>query len=104
MVLQLALERTGGFMTATSTTSDVYYDMYDREIYASPYETFRRLRDEAPLYSNEPHDFWAVSRHEDMVKVLQAREPYISGKGMVLNVVRSAYPSQPGMFINEAPP
>ena len=67
-------------MTVTSTTSDVYYDMYDRDIYASPYETFRRLRDEAPLYYNEPYDFWAVARHEDMIKVLQDRETYISGK------------------------
>jgi cytochrome P450 len=90
-------------VTITAGT-DVYYDMYDREIYASPYETFRRLRDEAPLYYNEPHDFWAVSRHEDMVAVLQDRETYISGKGMVLNVVRSDYPSVPGMFINEDPP
>jgi cytochrome P450 len=90
-------------MTITAGT-DVYYDMYDREIYASPYETFRRLRDEAPLYYNEPYDFWAVSRHADMVQVLQDRETYISGKGMVLNVVRSNYPSVPGMFINEDPP
>jgi len=90
-------------MTITAGT-DVYYDMYDREIYASPYETFRRLRDESPLYYNEPYDFWAVSRHADMVAVLQDRETYISGKGMVLNVVRSDYPSMPGMFINEDPP
>ncbi len=37
----------------TTTGTDVYYDMYDRDIYASPYETFRRLRNEAPLYYNE---------------------------------------------------
>ena len=32
----------------TRAEADVYYDMYDRDIYASPYETFRRLRNEAP--------------------------------------------------------
>ena len=35
------------------TTADVNFDMYDREIYASPYAVYRRLRDEAPLYYNE---------------------------------------------------
>ena len=34
----------------TSTTSDVYYDPYDVDIYADPYPVFRRLREEAPLY------------------------------------------------------
>ena len=41
-----------------------YYDPYDVEIDADPYPTFRRLRDEAPLYYNEPHDFWALSRFD----------------------------------------
>jgi cytochrome P450 len=50
--------------------TDVYYDMYDREIYASPYDTFRRLRNEAPLYFNEKYNFYAVSRHDDLARVL----------------------------------
>ena len=43
-------------MTVT-TESEVYYDMYDRDIYASPFETYRRLRDESPIYYNSKYDF-----------------------------------------------
>ena len=52
-------------MTTTSL-SDVHYDPYDVGIDADPYPTFRRLREEAPLYYNEPHDFYALSRYEDV--------------------------------------
>ena len=63
----------------------VYYDMYDREIYTSPYDTFRRLRNEAPLYYNEKYNFFAVSRHDDLARVLGDRDTYISGNGNVFN-------------------
>ena len=42
------------------STSDVYYDPYDVDIDADPYPVFRRLREEAPLYYNEAHDFYAA--------------------------------------------
>ena len=47
------------------TPAALRYDMYDRELYASPYETFRRLREEAPLYYNEEYDFYALSRPDE---------------------------------------
>jgi hypothetical protein len=52
-------------MTVTTGT-DVYYDMYDRDIYASPYETYRRLRDEAVLADARQRAArwsWAPARH-----------------------------------------
>ena len=51
---------------ATMTTTDLYYDPYDRDIDADPYPIYRRLRDEAPLYYNEQYDFYAVSRFDDV--------------------------------------
>ena len=44
----------------------VYFDPYDVDINADPYPTFRRLREEAPLYYNEQHDFYALSRFADV--------------------------------------
>ena len=38
--------------------SELYYDPWDVEIDLDPYPTYRRLRDEAPVYYNERHDFW----------------------------------------------
>ena len=61
--------------------SDVYYDQYSVEINADPYPVYRRLREEAPLYYNDTHDFFAVSRFEDVEKGLLDAQTYISGKG-----------------------
>ena len=44
----------------TITPPAVHYDMFDRDIYASPYVAYKRLRDEAPLYYNDEYDFYAV--------------------------------------------
>jgi cytochrome P450 len=51
---------------AVTSESDVSYDPYDVEIDADPYPVFRRLREEAPLYRNDEHDFWALSRFADV--------------------------------------
>jgi cytochrome P450 len=84
--------------------TSVYYDMYDREIYESPYETFTRLRNEAPLYFNEKYGFYAVSRHDDLLRVLGDRETFISGKGGVFNIINQGIEMPPGLFIFEDPP
>src|SRR5437660_7609280 len=43
-----------------------YWDPFDVDIDRDPYDIWRRLRDEAPLYRNEKHDFWALSRYADV--------------------------------------
>ena len=48
-------------MTITDTTG-VYYDPYDIAINEDPYPVYERMREEAPLYYNQQHDFYAVSR------------------------------------------
>ncbi len=48
------------------TRAGLSYDPYDRVIDADPYPTYRRLRDEAPLYYNEEYDFYALSRFLDV--------------------------------------
>jgi cytochrome P450 len=86
------------------TTTDVYWDPYDREIYANPYETYQRLRDEAPLFVNEEHGFYAISRYADVERMLQDRQTFISGHGNVLAQMKSGKPAAPGLFIWEDPP
>src|SRR6516165_5519441 len=86
------------------TVSDVYYDMYSVEINADPYPVYRRLRDEAPLYYNDTHDFFALSRFEDVEKGLLDAQTYISGKGAVLEVIRAGIDIPPGVIIFEDPP
>lgn len=89
---------------STTTRSDVYYDPWDVEIRADPYPVYRRLREEAPLYYNERHDFYAVSRFADVERGLNDRDTFISGHGDILEVVKSGVPTPPGTVIWEDPP
>jgi len=90
-------------MTATGA-SDARYDPYDVEINADPYPAFRRLREEAPLYYNEPYDFFAVSRYADVERGLADRETFISGRGGILELIRANIEMPPGVLIFEDPP
>jgi cytochrome P450 len=89
---------------ATSEQPPIYWDTYDREINERPYEIYRRLREELPLYRNDVHDFWAVSRYEDVADVLRDSRTYISGRGSVLEGIRSGTQMPKGFFIMEDDP
>src|SRR5262245_20483778 len=88
----------------SSSASDVYYDPYAVEINADPYPVYRRLREEAPLYYNEPHDFYAVSRFEDVERGLRDREIFISGRGAIIELIKANIAFPPGVLIFEDPP
>lgn len=49
-------------------TVDPILDPYDYDFHEDPYPYYKRLRDEAPLYRNDALNFWALSRHEDVLK------------------------------------
>ena len=87
-----------------TTNAPVYYDPYLPEIAANPYPVFRRLREEAPLYYNAEHDFYAVSRYEDVERGLFDRDTYISGRGAILELIKSDTEFPPGIIIFEDPP
>lgn len=84
--------------------SDLYYDPYDVEIDANPYPVYRRLRDEAPLYYNERYDFYAVSRYDDVERGLVDAKRFISGRGGILELIKSGIEMPPGTLIFEDPP
>jgi cytochrome P450 len=88
----------------TTTTADVEYDPYDPALSANPFEVFRRLRDDVPLYYNERLDFFALSRFDDVERAFVDRHTYINGHGDVLEAIQSNMPVPPGFFIFEDPP
>lgn len=49
-------------------TVDLVFDPYDYDFHEDPYPYYRRLRDEAPLYRNDDLNFWALSRHKDVLQ------------------------------------
>lgn len=89
---------------ASMTSPDVYYDPYDFAIDEDPYPVWRRLRDEAPLYYNERYDFFAVSRFDDVERCLIDWKTYVSGRGSVLEVIKSGMEMPPGIILFEDPP
>src|SRR5260370_33627561 len=49
----------------------VLYDPFDPATVADPYPVYARLRAEAPVCHVEGDDVWAVSRYDDVVRVLR---------------------------------
>jgi cytochrome P450 len=90
--------------TSPGTEPEAYYDPYDFAIDDDPYPVWKRLREERPLYYNERHDFYAVSRFADVERGLSDWKTYISGKGSVLEVIKSGMEIPPGSIIFEDPP
>ena len=87
-----------------SSSSDVYYDPYDAEIDADPYPLWRRMRDEVPLYYNDEHDFYALSRYDDVVAALSDWDTYRSGRGSILELIKADIELPPGLILFEDPP
>src|ERR1700712_797037 len=45
----------------------IEFNPYDYDTFCNPYPTYRRLRDELPVYHNEDLKFWALARHSDVL-------------------------------------
>jgi cytochrome P450 len=87
-----------------SAASDVYFDPYDVELNADPYPMFRRLREEVPLYHNEQHDFYALSRFADVDDALVDFQTFSSAKGAILELIKANIDIPSGVLLFEDPP
>ena len=83
---------------------DLVYDPYDHDTIFDPHALFRRLRAEAPLYYSEQHDFFALSRFEDIERTLLNRETFLSSKGVTLDLLKGDLEIPPGTLIFDEPP
>ncbi len=54
-------------VTDAATSDAIVLDPYDYDFHEDPYPVYKRLRDESPLYHNEELNFWALSRHADVL-------------------------------------
>jgi cytochrome P450 len=87
-----------------SAAGDVYYDPYDVELNANPFPMFRRLREEAPLYYNSQHDFYAISRFGDVDRALIDYQTFSSARGAIIELIKANLEMPPGVLIFEDPP
>jgi cytochrome P450 len=86
------------------TTSELVFDPFSPEYFNGPWEIYRRLREEAPVYYNEEQDFYALSRHADVAAAYKDFETYSSAYGLDLAMVRSNEPTPVKMIILMDPP
>jgi cytochrome P450 len=77
---------------SSPTVSDdpVVFDPYSEDYFDSPFETYRRMRDEAPLYYSEKYDFWALTRYDDVAAAIKDYETFSSAKGVTLDMVKAS--------------
>ncbi|WP_026342559.1 cytochrome P450 [Nocardia sp. BMG111209] len=61
------------------------FDPYDYRFHDDPYPLYRRLRTEAPLYHNPELNFWAVSRHSDVITAFRDHVRLSSANGVSLD-------------------
>ena len=87
-----------------SAVDELYYDPYNVELNMNPYPVFARMREEAPLYYNDKHDFYALSRFDDVNKAVIDHDTFISGRGALLEIIKSGMEIPPGTLIFEDPP
>jgi cytochrome P450 len=67
--------------------TDLYWDPFDTEIDRDPYEIWRRMRDEAPVYRNERFVFYALTRYDDVEAAHRDSATFSSAHGTVLELM-----------------
>ena len=66
------------------------FDPLGQDFFEHPYEVYRWLREEAPVYHNEQIGFWALSRYDDCVDAHRDVATYTSTRGLTLAQLTSA--------------
>lgn len=86
------------------SSATVSFDPFSDDFFTSPYETYRRMREEAPVYYSEQFDFYALTRHEDVAAAFKDHETFSSAYGVDLAEVRKGVETQHGSIIAMDPP
>lgn len=61
------------------------FNPFSPDFFDDPYETYRWMRDEAPVYHNEQYGFWALSRFEDVVAAHRDWKTFSSEHGLTID-------------------
>jgi cytochrome P450 len=74
-----------------------------QEYFDNPYEIYKRMRDEAPIYYDEDEDFYALTRHADVAAALKDYESFSSSRGCDLGMVRTGEVPQRSIIFMDPP-
>ncbi len=85
------------------TQAKLVFDPFSEEFFNDPFELYRRMREEAPVYYDEAQDFYALSRHEDVAAALKDHETFSSAHGLDLMMVKSGEVPQRSIIFMDPP-
>ncbi len=85
------------------TKHTLVFDPVSQEYFDNPYEIYRRMRDEAPIYYDEEGDFYALTRHADVAAAFKDYESFSSARGCDLGMVRSGEVPQKSIIFMDPP-
>jgi cytochrome P450 len=61
-----------------SADTAIYYDPFDFDVDVNAQAIWKRMRDEAPVYWNEKHKFFALSRYDDVLRAVIDTQTFTS--------------------------
>jgi cytochrome P450 len=70
----------------------IEFNPYDPKTAENPYPVYRQLRDHAPVYHNPAMNFWALTRHADVMEAHRDNKTYCSSGGMTIEGVEKDMP------------
>ena len=85
------------------TKPKLVFNPVSQDYFENPYEIYRRMRDEAPIYYDEQEDFYALTRHADVAAALKDYESFSSSRGCDLGMVRSEEGPQKSIIFMDPP-
>jgi cytochrome P450 len=79
------------------------FDPFSSDFFNAPFATYRRMRNEEPVYYSENYDFYALTRHTDVVAAIKDSETFSSSRGVDLEMVQSGNPVPPLIIMMDPP-
>ena len=67
------------------TTGPVSFNPYAYDVHEDPYPHYAALREHAPVYRSDEFDFWALSRHDDVLGAFRNVDAFSNANGVSLD-------------------
>jgi cytochrome P450 len=87
---------------APPADANIFYDPLTFADYDHPYDVYRQLRDNAPVYFSPRLGVWVLSRYEDVQAAFKNHEQMISSKGNDIDGTHDSYGK--GNLVAQDPP
>src|SRR3984893_15485730 len=86
-----------------ASDSPVEFDPFSDVYFNDPYELYRRMRDEAPVFHSERYRIYALSRYEDVCRAHRDWETFSSTHGVDLATMSGHSQPQESIIMMDPP-